>query len=59
MTSRMLSVGLHCRLVGRPGRIVALERFLDHVQHHSNVWICRRVEIARHWAVTHPFGQPS
>jgi allantoinase len=39
MTSRMLSVGLHCRLVGRPGRIVALERFLDHVQQHSQVWI--------------------
>ena len=49
---KMLSVGLHCRLVGRPGRIAALERFLDHVQAHDKVWIARRVDIARHWART-------
>jgi putative urate catabolism protein len=53
---KMLSVGLHCRLIGRPARIGALERFLDHVQQHPKVWICRRVEIARHWIATHPHG---
>jgi allantoinase len=52
---KMLSIGLHARLVGRPGRIAALERFLDHVLNHNNVWICRRVDIARHWIATHPF----
>ena len=52
---RMMSVGLHGRLAGKPGRSGALERFLDHVQRHDRVWICRRVEIARHWAATHPF----
>jgi len=51
---KMMSVGLHCRLVGRPGRIAALERFLDHVQAHDGVWICRRDEIARHWHKQHP-----
>nr|WP_296767805.1 allantoinase PuuE [Rhodococcus sp. (in: high G+C Gram-positive bacteria)] len=51
---KMLSVGLHCRLVGRPARIAALERFLDHVQSHDKVWITRRVDIARHWIETHP-----
>lgn len=49
---KMLSVGLHCRLVGRPARIAALERFLDHMQSHDKVWITRRVDIARHW-ITH------
>lgn len=52
---KMLSIGMHCRLLGRPGRIVALQRFLDHVQKHDRVWICRRIEIARHWKQTHPF----
>ncbi|MEP6825533.1 MAG: allantoinase PuuE [Ramlibacter sp.] len=52
---RMLSVGMHCRLLGRPGRIVALQRFLDHVQRHDRVWVCRRIDIARHWQQTHPF----
>jgi putative urate catabolism protein len=52
---KMLSVGLHCRIVGRPGRIEALERFLDHVLQFEHVWICRRVEIARHWMTVHPF----
>jgi putative urate catabolism protein len=51
---KMLSVGLHCRLIGRPARIAALEQFLDHVQRHERVWICRRVDIARHWIATHP-----
>jgi allantoinase len=53
---KMLSVGLHCRLVGRPARVVALERFLDHVQSHDAVWIARRVDIARHWV--HNFPPP-
>jgi putative urate catabolism protein len=51
---RMMSVGLHCRLAGRPGRAAALARFLDHVQRHDRVWVCRRVDIARHWAARHP-----
>jgi len=51
---RMMSVGLHCRLAGRPGRVAALERFLDYIQAHERVWICRRVDIARHWLATHP-----
>ena len=51
---KMMSVGLHCRLAGRPGRSAALERFLDHVQRHEKVWICRRVDIARHWIAHHP-----
>jgi allantoinase len=52
---KMLSIGMHCRLLGRPGRIVALQRFLDHVQRHERVWICRRIDIARHWKQTYPF----
>jgi allantoinase len=52
---KMMSVGMHCRLLGRPGRIVALQRFLDHVQKHERVWICRRIDIARHWKQTHPY----
>ncbi len=47
---RMMSVGLHCRLAGRPGRAAALERFLDHVAAHDHVWLARRIDIARHWA---------
>ncbi|MBI3442073.1 MAG: allantoinase PuuE [Proteobacteria bacterium] len=50
---KMLSVGLHCRLVGRPGRIAALERFLQYIKQHDKVWICRRVDIARHWHQHH------
>jgi allantoinase len=52
---KMMSIGMHCRLLGRPGRIVALQRFLDHVQQREHVWICRRIDIARHWKDTHPF----
>ena len=51
----MMSVGMHCRLLGRPGRMRALQRFLDHVQRHERVWIARRVDIARHWKQVHPF----
>ncbi len=53
---KMMSVGLHCRLVGRPGRFRALQRFLDHVQAHEQAWICRRIDIARHWIDRHPPG---
>jgi len=52
---KMMSIGMHCRLLGRPGRIGSLRRFLDHVQSHERVWICRRIDIARHWQATHPF----
>ena len=51
---KMLSVGLHCRLIGRPGRFAALQRFLDYIQGHDRVWICRRVDIARHWIERFP-----
>ncbi|MBC7857561.1 MAG: allantoinase PuuE [Burkholderiaceae bacterium] len=52
---KMLSVGLHCRLAGRPARAAALARFLDYVQGHQQVWITRRIDIAEHWHATHPF----
>ena len=52
---KMLSIGMHCRLLGRPGRIVALQRFLDHIAQHDHVWVCHRIDIARHWKQTHPF----
>ena len=55
-TPPMMSVGLHLRLVGRPGRFAALQRFLDHVQRHPDVWICRRIDIARHWIARHPYA---
>jgi len=51
---KMMSVGLHCRLAGRPGRMAALARFLDHVQRHERVWVATRLDIARHWSRTHP-----
>jgi len=54
-TPKMLSIGLHCRLAGRPGRFAALQRFLDHIQGHDRVWICRRIDIARHWIDRHPW----
>ena len=53
-TPRMMSIGLHCRLAGRPGRIKALERFMDHALAHGGVWFCRRVDIARHWRARFP-----
>jgi putative urate catabolism protein len=56
---KMMSVGMHCRLLGRPGRFKALQRFLDHVQAHGDVWVCRRIDIARHWKATHPFDARS
>ena len=54
---KMMSIGMHCRLLGRPGRITALQRFLDHIQQHDRVWVCRRLDIARHWKATHPFSE--
>lgn len=51
---KMLSVGLHCRLAGRPARVAALERFLDYVLEHPQVWVCRRLDIAHHWIAAHP-----
>ncbi|MFL1465030.1 allantoinase PuuE [Marinobacter sp. DUT-3] len=56
-TPKMLSIGLHCRLIGRPGRFRGLQRFLDHIEAHDRVWVTRRVDIARHWAEHHsPFS---
>ena len=52
---KMMSIGMHCRLLGRPGRIRALQEFLDYVQTHDRVWICRRLDLARHWRQTHPY----
>ena len=52
---KMMSIGMHCRLLGKPGRIVALQKFLDHIEKHDKVWVCRRVDIARHWKKVHPF----
>jgi putative urate catabolism protein len=52
---KMMSVGLHCRIAGRPGRTAALARFLDYIRQHDDIWICRRVDIARHWRSEHPF----
>ena len=52
---KMMSIGMHCRLLGKPGRIGSLKRFLDYVQSHEKVWICRRIDIAQHWKKTHPF----
>lgn len=53
-TPRMMSIGLHCRLAGRPGRFAALQRFLDHIEQYDQVWVCRRVDIAKHWHKYHP-----
>jgi putative urate catabolism protein len=55
---KMMSVGLHCRVVGKPGRLIALQRFLDHLGAHDRVWVARRIDIARHWLTTHPYPGP-
>lgn len=52
--AKMMNVGLHCRLVGRPGRVAALERFVDYVLSHDDIWVPKRIDIARHWIKTHP-----
>ncbi|WP_439580451.1 polysaccharide deacetylase family protein [Elioraea sp.] len=54
-TPRMMSVGLHMRLIGHPARAVGLARLLDHMMARDDVWICRRIDLARHWAATHPY----
>jgi OHCU decarboxylase len=53
-TARMFSIGLHCRLIGRPGKVAGLKRFLDYARSHDDVWFATRGEIAAHWAATHP-----
>jgi allantoinase len=53
---KMMSVGLHQRLIGHPGRMAGLWRFLDHVLKHKDVWVTRRLDIARHWIATHPYS---
>jgi allantoinase len=55
----MMSIGLHCRLLGRPGRFKALQRFLDYIEGHDRVWVTRRIDIARHWKAAHPFNPDS
>ncbi|MCX7275017.1 MAG: allantoinase PuuE [Burkholderiales bacterium] len=52
---KMMSIGMHCRLLGRPGRFAALQRFLDHIERHDRVWVARRIDIADHWIAHHPF----
>jgi putative urate catabolism protein len=51
---KMMSIGMHCRLLGRPGRITALQRFLDHIAQFDKVWVAKRIDIAQHWAKEHP-----
>ena len=53
---KMMSIGMHCRILGRPGRLRGLQRFLDHIEKHDKVWITRRIDIARHWKQVHPFN---
>jgi len=54
----LMSVGMHCRLLGRPGRFRALQKFLDYIEAHDRVWVCRRIDIARHWIDRHGGNQP-
>ena len=56
---RMMNIGLHCRLVGRPGRAAALKRFIDYVKGHDRVWLTRRIDIAHHWREHYPYQVPS
>jgi peptidoglycan/xylan/chitin deacetylase (PgdA/CDA1 family) len=53
---KMMSIGLHCRLAGRPGRFAGLKRFVEHIARHDKVWVCRRIDIARHWHEHHAVG---
>ncbi|MFC5385044.1 allantoinase PuuE [Aquamicrobium segne] len=57
-SAKMMSIGLHCRLIGRPGRVAALKRFIDYVKSHDKVWLPRRIDIARHWKQHHPYKAP-
>ena len=54
---KMMSVGMHCRLLGRPGRIVALQKFMNHIERHDRVWVCRRIDVAQHWQRVHPYQE--
>ena len=54
---KMMSVGMHCRLLGKPARLKGLQKFLDHVEKHDRVWVARRIDIARHWRAVHPDQQ--
>jgi urate oxidase len=56
---KMLSIGLHCRLIGRPGRAAALARFVDYVKSHDKTWVAKRIDIAEHWLKTHPYQAPN
>ncbi|SHO56859.1 allantoinase PuuE [Vibrio quintilis] len=56
-TPKMMSVGMHCRIIGKPGRFTALKKFLDYVQSHDRVWVCQREAIARHWMAHHPYQE--
>jgi allantoinase len=51
---KMMSIGLHCRIIGKPARIASLVRFLDYIQQHEDVWVCKREDIAHHWHRNHP-----
>jgi peptidoglycan/xylan/chitin deacetylase (PgdA/CDA1 family) len=51
---KMLSIGMHCRILGRPGRFIALQKFLDYIAQKEDVWVCRRIDIAHHWYQHHP-----
>lgn len=56
---KMLTIGLHCRLIGRPGRLASLKRFIEYIKAHEHVWIAKRVDIARHWKKIHPYQKPT
>ena len=61
-TPKMMSVGLHCRLIGRPGKLAGLRRFIEHIKRHDDVWCARRIDVAEHWKAVHPpqsFARPS
>lgn len=55
----MLSIGMHCRILGRPARMAALKRFIEYVQSHDKVWLATREDIARHWLAEHPLVEKS
>jgi len=56
---RMMNIGLHCRLIGRPGRALGLQKFIDYVKGHKKVWLARRIDIAHHWRKNHPYQAPA
>ena len=54
VSPKMMSIGLHCRIIGRPGRFASLVKFLDYIEQFEDVWVCRREDIAKHWLEHHP-----